>query len=290
MAGTITPGGSALNLLEQTWRPELATQCNEEMRIANDFDNGNEGLSKFGNVLNIRKILRVSASTLSASDTGKSLTYTNNTELNVTVSPTFAYGAVEIARTTLSRLLAEAKLRAAYRKQIAAGLATKIDADAGALAAALTTNVKGSGAVNMDKTLLLDAIGAEVEAARDLYSPGRGGWAFLKFHPRQLKHVLAIPEITNAQIRGDSEKPVKIGWVWDAYGLSMSETGSVYTNAGVAHNLLHIKEAFVLAYNTRPEFLTPQEFELVWRLIAFVEYGVGEVWDEYAVDLQTSSS
>jgi hypothetical protein len=290
MAGTITPGGSALNLLETTYRPELATQCNEEMRIANDFDNGNDGLSKFGNLLTIRKILRIAASTLSASDTGKSLTYTNNTELAVTVSPTFAYGAVEIARTVLSRLLAEAKLRAAYRKQIGAGLATKIDADAGVLAGSLTTNVKGSGAVNIDKTLLLDGVGALVETCRDLYNPGQGKWAHFKFHPKQIKHVLAINEITNAQIRGDAEKPVKTGWVWDAYGLQMMESGSVYTAAGVAHNLLHIKEAFVLAYNTRPDFLTPQEFELAWRLIAFVEYGVGEVWDEYAVDMQTSSS
>jgi len=290
MAGTITPGGSALNLLEQTWRGELATQCNEEMRIANDFDNGNDGLSKFGNVLNIRKILRIAASTLSTTDTGKSLTYTNNTEQVVQVSPTFAYGAVEIARTTLARLLAEAKLRAAYRKQIAAGLATKIDADAGALAASLTTNVKGSSAQNFDKAFLLDGIGALISSAKDLYSPGAGGWAFLKYHPNQWDQVHAINEITNAQIRGDSEKPVKVGWVWQAYGLKLMESGNVYTAAGTAHNLLHIKESHVLAYNSRPDFLSPQEFELVWRLIAFVEYGVGEVWDEYAVDMQTTSA
>ena len=289
MAGTITPGGSALNLLEQTWRPELATQCNDEMRIANDFDNGNDGLSKFGNQLNIRKILRIGATTINSTHDNKSLTYTNNTELNVTVSPTFAYGAVEIARTTLARLLAEAKLRAAYRKQIAAGLATKIDADAGQLAASLTTNVKGSGAQNFDKTFLLDGIGSLISSAKDLYSPGAGGWAFLKYHPNQWEQIHAISEITNAQIRGDSEKPVKMGWVWQAYGLKLMETGNVYTSAGVAHNLLHIKESHVLAYNNRPEFLTPQEFELVWRLIAFVEYGVGEVWDEYAVDMQTAA-
>lgn len=286
----ILPGTTALNLLESTYRAELATQCNEEMRIANDFDNGNDGLSKFANVLNIRKLLRIAASTLGASTSNKSLTYTANTELVVQVSPTFAYGAVEIARTLLSRLIAEAKLRAGYRKLIAAGLATKIDADAGQLAASLTTNVKGSIAQNFDKTFLLDGAGALVETCRDLYNPGSGRWAFLKYHPKQYKHVHAISEITNAQIRGDGEKPVKIGWVWDAYGLKLMETGSVYSAAGVAHNLLHIREAFVLAYNTRPEFLTPQEFELVWRLIAFVEYGVGEVWDEYAVDMQTSAA
>jgi len=290
MAGTITPGGSALNLLEQTYRAELATQCNEEMRIANDFDNGNDGLEKFGNLLNIRKILRVGASTLNTTDTGKSLTYTNNTELVVTVSPTFAYGAVEIARTTLSRLLAEAKLRAAYRKQIAAGLSTKIDADAGILAASLVTSVKGGSTQNFDKAFMLDGIGALIENAKDVYAPGQGGWAFLKYHPRQWDNIHAINEITNAQVRGDSEKPVKVGWVWAAYGLKLMETGSVYTNAGTAHNLLHVKESHVLAYNTRPDFLTPQEFELVWRLIAFVEYGVGEVWDEWAVDMQTTSS
>ena len=287
----ITPGGSGINLLESTYRPQLATACNEEMRIGNDFDNGNDGVEKIGNVLNIRKIARVPMTdNVSTTSTGKSLTYTSNTEEVKQVSPRFGYGAVEITRQMLSRLIASPALRAAYRKQIAAGIATGIDAFCGQQAASLATSVKGSSAQNFDKTFLLDGVGSLIENCRDLYNPGAGKWAFLKYHPRQWKHVHAISEITNAQIRGDGEKPVKTGWVWEAYGLNLMETGNVYTAAGVAHNLLHIKESHVLAYNTKPDFLDAQAFELVWRLIAFVEYGAGEVWDEYAVDMQTSSS
>jgi hypothetical protein len=281
---------TAANLLMQTWRPELATQCNEEMRIANDFDNYNEGVSKFGKQLNIRKVARIAASTIADAGAHTSLTYTGNTEDVVTATPTFAWAGVELQRQVLSRALDEPKVRAALRKQIAAGLATKIDADAGALAASLTTNVKGSGAQNFDKAFLLDGVGALITSCRDMYSPGAGRWAYLKYSPTQWDQVHGISEITNAQIRGDAAKPVVTGWVWDAYGLKLMESGNVYASGGTAHNLLHIKESHILAYNTRPEFLSPQEFELVVRLIAFTEYAVKEVWDEYAVDMQTTSS
>ena len=287
---TITPGGSALALLEQTWRPTLATQANEEMRIANTFDDGNEGVSRFANQLNVRKILRIPSTTLGASTAGTGLTYTANTEVNVPVTPTFAYGAVEISRQTLTRLLADKALQAAYRKQIAAGLATKVDADAGQQASLLTTTIKGGIAQTADKNFLLDGIGALIEQARDLYEPGNGGWAYLHYTPRQYKYVHAINEIINAQVRGDGEQVIRKGWVWDAYGLALSETGNVYSAAGIAHNLLHIRQSHVVAYNAKPDFLSPQEFELVIRLIAFVEYGVGKVWDEYAVDMQTTAA
>lgn len=286
-------GAAAINLLEQTWRPRLATQCNEEMRIVNDFDDGNDGIGQgVGGTLNIRKILRIPTTKVAAqaaNDGAKNLTYTANLEVNIPVTPQFAYGAVEMSQMTLTRLLASPKLRAAYRQQIIAGIKTTMDADGGALVPSLSTIVKGGAAQNFDKAFLLDGIGSLIELCKDMYDPGAGGWAMLKYHPRQYKFVHAINEITNAEFRGGDEKPVRKGWVWEAYGLNLMETGSILTAAGVAHNLLHITPSHVLAYNAKPDFLPPQLFELVWRLIAFTEYLLGEVWDEYAGDLQTAA-
>lgn len=284
--------GTAYALLEQTWRPTLARQANEEERIVSTFDDGNEGVGKFGGTLNVRKILRIPATKVAytTADVSTSATYTANTELNVTVTPTMAYGAVEISRATLVRLLAAPELQKAYKKQMLAGIIAQKDADGGALAASITQNIRGGGSQTFDKSFLLDGIGALIESARELYEPGVTGWAYLHYHPRQYKYVHAIPEIVNAYIRGDGEKVIQKGWTWDAYGLKLSETGNVYIAAGVAHNLLHIKESHIIAYNQKEDFLPPQDYQMVVRLHAFVEYGVGEVWDEYAVDMQTTSA
>lgn len=293
MASTtiVATSGTAYALLEQTWRPTLARQANEEERIVDTFDDGNEGVEKFAGVLNVRKILRIPATKTAYNSTEPttSVTYTANTEQNVTVYPTFAYGAVELSRATLVRLLAAPKLQEAYKKQMMAGIVAQKDADGGALATSLSTSVKGGAAQTFDKAFLLDGIGSLIENARELYQPGKEGWAYLHYHPRQYKYVHAIPEIVNAYIRGDGEKVVRKGWTWDAYGLSLSETGNVYVSGGVAHNLLHIKQSHIIAYNQKEDFLKPQEYQMVVRLHAYCEYGVGEVWDEYAVDMQTSA-
>lgn len=284
---TITPGGSLTNVLEAEWAPTFKLQCNEEARIFPTFDTP-DGVSKIGNLLHISKISRITPTAVAlATNDGKSLTYTANTENDFTVSPSFAYGAVEITQMAEQRLLRMPNYKAGLRKQIVAGLVAKKDADAGLLATSVSTT-KGGIAQNFDKTFLLDGIGTLVENARDMYSPGQGKWAFLHIHPRQLKNILAINEITNAQIRGDAEKPIRTGWVWEAYGLALSESGNVYVTGGVAHNLLHIKESHVYGLNADFGFLPEQKFELVTRVIAFGEYGMAEQWDEYAVDMQTA--
>jgi len=95
------------------------------MRIVNDFDNGNEGIGQgVGGTLNIRKILRIPATKVAASaanDGAKTLNYTANLELNIPVTPQFAYGAVEISQMTLTRLIASPKLRAASRRARSVG-------------------------------------------------------------------------------------------------------------------------------------------------------------------------
>lgn len=284
---TIRPGTEAANLLEQVWAPGLKRQTNEAGRIFPTFDKP-EGVSRIGNLLHVSKVLRQPANTLAAGDTGKTLNYQGNTELDITVSPTFTYGAVEIAKHTMTRMLRYPALQKAYKQQIVAGLVAEKDARAGLMAASVST-VRGGIAQNFDKPFILDAVGALIENAREQYEPGTGKWAYLHFHPRQYKHVMNISEITSAQIRGDAEKPVKVGWVWEAYGLAMTVSGNVYTSGGIAHNFLHIKDSHIYGLNEDFEFLSPQEFELVTRLIAFGECGFAEVWDEYAVDMQTAA-
>lgn len=286
MAETSTTTTAAA--LEQEWSPVMRLQCNEEERIASTFDTP-DGVSRIGNQLNITKVLRIGATAIAAGATHKGLNYTANTELNVTVTPKLVYDAVEIDLQVESRMQRFPKYKAGLRKQMAAGIAAQKDADAAFYASQLSVT-RGGAAAHIDQPLMLSAIGTLIKSVRDLYNPGANRWAFLTFHPDEYQYVQAIPNLVSAQIRGDSEKPIKVGWISEALGLALSESGSVYQAVNVNHNFLHIRESHVMAGNFPFRFQKEQEFELVTRLIGVEEYAFAEVWDEYGIDVQTQAA
>ena len=113
---------------------------------------------------------------------------------------------------------------------------------------------------------------------------------YLTVHVLRTADLLNIPDITAANVRGDSMNPNVTGRVWTAWGMDVGESGNISTSGGAAHNLLHIKPSHLLGYNEEPNLLDPQQNGLATLLIAYTSYAVGEVWDEYGVDIQSSSA
>lgn len=284
MAGAITTSEAA-KLLIQTWSATLKPEATEEMKIGLNFSDA-EGVEKFRNQLNIRKIKVINGTTAAANFNGQTLVYTNNTENAVSCTPTWAYAAVEITRAVFNRM--EISPANGYRDMIRKALATAIDVACAQLASTLTTNVKGSGASQIDKSLLLDLLQALVTTSRNQFKPGITP-VHLTIHPSQLKNLISIIDITADYARGDDVRPLVSGWVSKALGINFNESGNVYQSGGVTHNIAHIDGAFVLAYNEEPTILDPQDFELLVRLIATTEHGEVAVFDEWAADLQTAA-
>lgn len=284
MAGVIGSVTEVAALIPQAWTPGLREEATEEMEIVRDFS-GADGVEKMYGQLNIRKIKRQGVQALAASG-GLSLVYNQNTEVSVSCTPTWVYGAVEINRSVYNRL--DLNPDNPYRNMLKNGISEYIDQLGGALAAGLATSVKGSGVASMDKGLCLDAEQALAVYAKRFFKPGVTPW-FLKVHSTQLKNMMSIFDLTADYVRGDGEKPISSGWVSKALGATINESGNVYQAGGITHNLGFIPQAFVIAYNEEMTVLAPQEFELVTRLIATAEVGVVEVFDEYAVDIQTAA-
>lgn len=280
------------SLLETQYRPRMSLATSEEMMIGNNFEDATEGVEKIGNAVVIRKVLAKNATTIagtSASYDAGALTYEADTEQAITVSPTSKYGAVALSRMDLNRLLASAEYQKDVRTQLVRALSEAADIDCGALANSLSTAIVGSGAVDIDKTLLLSAL-AQLRTNAKRYAPPNGEQAYLVVHPLQFDNLLAIPEVTQAQMRGDSANPNVSGMVWDAWGLKCAISGNVVESGGAKHNLLHIKQSHVLGWTEKPMVLEPQASGLATLLISYAEYGVAEVWDEYAVDVQTKTT
>lgn len=284
MAGVIGTTETA-TWIPQVWSAGLREEATEEMVIVNDFSDA-EGVTKIMGQLNIRKIKRQTAQALNAATAGAgtALVYNQNTEVSVNCTPVWAYAAVELNRAVYNRL--DFDPDNPYRDMLKNGLSEYIDQAGGTLASALATNVKGSGAADLDFGLALDAEMALATYAKRFFRPGKTPW-YMKIHPSQIKSLMSQFNLIADYVRGDGEKPIHSGWMSKALGANIDETGNVLQSGGITHNLGFIPEAFVIAYNEDMTVLPPQAFELVNRIIATVEFGVVEVFDEFAVDIQT---
>lgn len=287
---SILQGTHLTAVVEQSWRPRFSLESNEERVVSRGFE-GPDGVTKMGNTMNISKIQRMTVTNLTttAQMDASLLSYNTNTEANITVSARDDYAAVSVGRNTVNRMLRSADLLAGYKKQLQSALATAIDVQCASLVPSLATNIVGSGAVPISKSLLLSGLTKLVASAKGMFKLGTTS-CYLTVHALRTGDLLNIPEITAADVRGDSMNPNVTGRVWKAWSMDVAESGNISTSGGAAHNLLHISPSHVLAYNEEPNLLDPQENGLATIIIAYTNYGTAEVWDEYAVDIQTQTA
>jgi hypothetical protein len=278
-------------LLETQYRKRFSLDTSEKLVIAGAFDDATEGLQKLGNAIVLRKIAPKAAQTGTATaamdPTG--LTWEQDTEVTVTVSPTFRYCAYSLNKPAQTRLLADVEFKRGVREQMTRGLSEAIDLSAGDLAASLATNIVGSGAVNLDQSLILSALSKLRIGAGRYFELGETK-AFFDVHPKQVGQLFGITNYMNAQFRGQDNGPVATGVVVPGWGCTFRITGNVDDSGGALHNFLHVKESHVIGWNEKPMLLPEQPYGLDLLLIAFAEAGVAEFYDAYAVDVQTSNA
>ena len=284
MATTTTT--TALKFLPERWTPGLLQETTEEEVVGKNFSRPPGGVKKIGQKLHIPKMLAISAQS-GAGPYSTSLTYSSNTEEEVTVSPEQSYAAVEIQRSVYLRM--DLNPDGPYRQMLKYALAEYRDVTCAGLADNLATNVKGSAIASMDKGLLLDAQQALAISAKRRFKPGETLW-YIKVHPLQLKNCMGVFDMTADYVRGDAVRPLVSGWMSPVLGANIDESGNVLNTGGIIHNLAYIPEAFVIGFNEESTVLEPQPVELVVRIIATEEFGASEQFDEYAVDMQTGQS
>ena len=281
------------DLLERQYRRRFSLDTSEQLVICGEgaFEDATEGLSKLGSEIILRKIAPKAAQTGTATSamdpTG--LTWEQDTEVVVSVTPTFRYCAYSLNKPAQTRLLADAEFKRGVREQMTRGLAEAIDLSAGDLAASLATNIVGSGAVNLDQALILEALGLVRQGAKRYFTPGKTD-LFCDVHPKQLRHLFGISNYMNAQFRGQDNGPVKTGVVVPGWGCNFRITGNVDESGGALHNFVHVKESHVIGWNEKPQLLPEQPYGLDLLLIAFAEAGVKEFYDAYAADVQTTTA
>lgn len=288
MAGsTILSGTEGAALLMESWRPFYHVAAEEERIVTMKFDDATKRISgRLGDILHIGKISRKTAQrqTTGHGDS-ESLTWNTDTETDASGSMVRSYSGVRLNRDTLARVVSNAKLKDAYLSLMMAALSADIDVEGATLANSLATNIVGGVGQVITGSLLRQALGKILVTGKNKARAGKD--KFLCYHSEEHEHVLAIPDVTAADIRGDGMNPVVNGFVWKAYDLKLNHSGNIYQNSGVTHNLLTLDEAFAIAFNEKVTGLEPQRNGLSTEMLTTSEWAVFEVEDAEAVDMQT---
>lgn len=284
MPGThaaVRSSNEAANILREVWDSQFSLDPTEEAIVA-PLVSEPVGTQKIGKKLHLRKIKPHAVQTVTASDTlvADNLTYTQNTEVEVTVTPTAYYTAIELNPDALNQIIDDGNAIAGWRKQMLFAMDEKIDSTLLALAASASYTEAGA---SLDDAMWRAAVAKLAKNAKRKFRIGKTPYN-LVLHPDVLASALNIPALKEYQIRGNSGSATS-GSLVTTYGANIEESGLVYNPAGTRYNPLFITDCWALGWNQKPKMLETQQDGLVTRFIAYTEFGCAEWYTSSIVSL-----
>lgn len=267
----------------QSWQDSVEGATYQRIQFADTIDQYSGRLLNLGN---IRKYARATASTLAQGDDGNSLTNSNVSGTPVTVSPTMRY--VQVAWSAAERAQVDFDLAAGVAGQIEQALAEAVDTVALSNVASGTNTMSAAG---FDVTLWRQAIGRIMGNTNGMFAPGDTGNSMIRavISNTQYPNVMAIPEFTQAQLRGDNEDPLVKGIFTNGGGINVRFSTVVAQDGNGWHNPIYVQSAFVIAWNQRTKS-NEEQVELLIRINVSNNFGVNVKHDGRFIDVRTTAS
>ncbi|MFA5092027.1 MAG: P22 phage major capsid protein family protein [Candidatus Paceibacterota bacterium] len=269
--------------IPEVWSDGILDAVEANLVFANLVSRDYEGdISKFGDVVRIPNV-----SNLEAHDkvSGVSVTVQAPTETDKTITIN-KHKEVSFYVEDIAAIQSKANLREIYTNRAGYAIAKAMDSDLAALYAGLSQSA-GSGGSAIDEDAILDAI----EQLDDAEAPEAN--RSLVIRPSCKKAMLKIEPFIRASYIGPNgvALPSVTGKFGQIYGCDVFITTQIPVAATVAHNLCFHKEAFALAVQLSPRIQAQYEQKMLATLITVdVLYGVAELRDTFAVDLQSLQS
>lgn len=261
MAGNITQT-TAAKLLNEDWGPEAEYAINN-VRGASKviWDTGETYMHQGGKVVHIPIIATVAGAAYSGS-----VSFTNNTETEITITPAVAYGAVQIQEDVLRTTFQPAPQL--YAPAIAEGIFQKVDVDILSLFASFTSNDRTDAADFTEatfQTLVSDILsnGGDKVMLGELYG---------FYHPAKWDTMMQIGNFIAASVRGDGASPAKTGVLGQAFGVNFMFTKNVQTSTTL-RNLILSKKSVILVRKNRPK-IEMERTDLTTKVVGSLMYGV----------------
>ena len=154
-------------------------------------------------------------------------------------------------------------------------------------AVASLTQVLGGASTHPDLALVRSAIAA-LRIATNGTVDVRDGALQGVFTPVVEPDLLSIPEMTQANFRGDGENPLVKGFFSKGSGINWNYTTAVYDSGGM-NNCIFDPEAFLIMWNTHPT-VEKQRDGLANLLISYANFGVAVARNEKAYCIKSVSA
>ena len=229
----------------------------------------------------VRKHARASGSVLAQSDDGNSLTSSNIIASPVTLTPVHRY--VKVAWSGAEKAQIDADLRGEAGGNIRMAMAEVLDSS-GLVAVASCT--KFLSQASADVSMWRRAVGNLMKNTNNKYGPGTLTGVFAA---ETYPDLMAIPEFTNAHVRGGSDFPNVKGIFTQGSGVDVRFSTVVYQDANGWHNVIFHKTAFVVGWNLDISVEETQD-DLLYKLVAHANNGYAVQHDLRAFALRTTAS
>lgn len=280
MANEYTPTQLAAHI-RKVWSKEIGLDANEEQVIVPKF----KSLEKIEGELAYRKFGTLSTSSLSNSQSGEGLTRVGNTEVVVSATPQTEYVMTAVNLNTAARCAFDPKVP--LRQQMEGALYERVDRVGAAMFGGLTTNVVGGAARTLDDALIREAKRKLITSAKSMYKVKKDKFACV-IHPQDFENLDGIEAFYRADVRGDKENPLVSGAVYEVRGGYWMESGNILQDTMTRNAMFLPGETFGIGYNQKYA-VKLEEFELLIKLIAWVDFGTMECWDQYGVLMNTAA-
>lgn len=161
--------------------------------------------------------------------------------------------------------------------------------DAAALdAVASLTQVVGDASTHPDLALVRSTIAALRMATYGAVDVRDGALQGV-FTPAVEPDLLSIPEMTQANYRGDGENPLVKGFFSKGSGINWNYSTAVDKDSTYANNVIFDPEAFAIMWNTHPS-IEKQRDGLATQLLSYANFGVAVARNEKAYAVRTVAS
>ena len=204
--------------------------------------------------------------TVAAAAYSGSVSYTANTETEITATPTVAYSAVQIQEDVL--LTAFVDPVKGYGPALSEGLYQKPDIDGLSLFAGFTSN-DSTDAGEFTAAIFQGLVSKILANGGDKVQLGQlDGW----YHPLKWDAIMAIGDFTNAAVRGEDNSSAKTGNLGQAFGVNFNFTANVQTSTTL-RNLIVSKKSMVLVRKNLPK-LEMERTDLTTKVVASMMYAI----------------
>jgi hypothetical protein len=281
----MTTRGSALNF--STWTKTFFLPAYEKMAFIQRVKEGGKPYAS----ATMRTFPRISSTTTTALDTSDHtldnahLTFQSPLPTSATLTPVGYY--IALAWDDLQQDKIELDLGGPFRTMVE-DCAAEACESAALDAVASLTQVVGDASTHPDLALIRSTIAA-LRIATYGSVDVRDGALQGMFTPAVEPDLLSIPEMTQANYRGDGENPLVKGFFSKGSGINWNYSTAVDKDSTYANNVIFDPEAFLVMWNTHPT-VEKQRDGLANQLLSYANFGIAVARNEKAYAIRTVAS